>query len=200
MKSLRLVSLITVAGVVGCYSMPLVRGSSSPTVANELAFADETPAPPPIVQVREYWHSSVVTIVAWDPDDAAIGLRTSITRTGKLVGGLRFGDHRLYMTPLYSHDMGGFRYATVSRSEFLLGTRAERDSYSCFYGRECSPMVTVGIRMPDELLRANRDSLVVTFFPIVREEWKITLRKELIAAYLSKVDSVVAVMKKSRST
>lgn len=58
-------------------------------------------------------------------------------------------------------------------------------------------MVTVGVRVPDSLLRANRDSLVVTFFPRVLDPWTITLRRELIAAYLKKVDSVVAELRKT---
>jgi hypothetical protein len=144
-----------------------------------------------VVQVREYWRSSVVTVVAWDPDDPAFGLRTSVTRTGDLVGGLRFGDHQLYMTPLYARYMGGFKYAAVPPGQLLLGTGAQRDPYSCFYGNNCSPMVTVGVRLPDSLLRGNGDSLVVTFYPRVQEPWTIMLRRKLIAAYLKKVDSVV---------
>ena len=60
-------------------------------------------------------------------------------------------------------------------------------------------MVTVSVRIPDSLLRANRDSLVVTFFPRTLDPWTITLRRELIAAYLQKVDSVVAEMNKIAS-
>ena len=58
-------------------------------------------------------------------------------------------------------------------------------------------MVTVGVRIPDSLLRANRDSLVVTFYPRVQEPWTITLRRDLITAYLNKVDSVVAELRKT---
>jgi hypothetical protein len=150
----------------------------------------------PVVQVRAFWRSSVVSIVAWDPDDPAFGLRTSVSRTGELVGGLRFGDHRLYMTPVYAHNMGGFKYAAVPVGHLLLETGSQGDPYSCFFGKECSPMVTVGVRVPDSLLRANRDSLVVTFYPQVQEPWTITLRRELIAAYLDEVDSVVAELRK----
>jgi hypothetical protein len=146
--------------------------------------------------VRAFWRSSVVSIVAWDPDDPAFGLRTSVSRTGELVGGLRFGDHRLYMTPVYAQSNGGFRYAAVTEGDLLLGTGSQTDSYSCYYGNECSPLVTVGVRLPDSLLRANRDSLVVTFYPKVQDPWTITLRRELIAAYLNEVDSVVAELRK----
>jgi len=39
----------------------------------------------------------------------------------------------------------------------------------------------------------------VTFFPSTLDPWTITLRRELITAYLQKVDSVVAEMNKIAS-
>lgn len=200
MKSLRFLCTIFLAGVAGC-SLPMIGGGSSaatPTV--QAVAADAVAIAPPIVQVRAYWRSSVVSVVAWDADDAAFGLRASVSRTGRLVGGLRFGDHRLYITPFYARDMGGFAHAAIMPGgRLLLGTGRQSDPYSCFYGRNCSPMVTVGVRIPDSLLRANRDSLVVTFFPRVLDPWTITLRRELIAAYLARVDSVVAEMRQTRT-
>ena len=121
-----------------------------------------------------------------------IGLRTSVSRSGGELIGRRLGDHSLYMDPLYARDMGGFKYASVTMREILLGTREERDVYSCFYGKDCSPMTTVGVRIPDSILRANQDSLVVRFFPAAVEPWTITLHHDLISAYLKTVDSVVA--------
>lgn len=192
MKSLRLVLTTFVAGVAGC-SLPVIGGGpSAATPALHGVAMDPAAIPPPVVQVREFWRSSVISVVAWDVDDAAFGLRASVSRTGELVGGRQFGDHRLYLTPLYARDMGGFKYASVTLGQPLLGEGTQRDRYSCFYGKECSPMVTFGVGIPDSILRANRDSLVVTFFPSVYEPWTITLRRELITAYLNKVDSVRA--------
>ena len=188
MKSFLLACTACVA-IAGC-SLPLIGRSSS-------AASDPDAVQQPVVQVREFWRSSVIAVVAWDVDDAAVGLRSSVSRTGELVGGLRLGDHRLYMTPLYARDMGGFKYASVTLGELLLGAGAHRDLYSCYYGKDCSPMVTVGVGIPDSLLRANRDSLVVTFFPAVRKPWTLTLRRELIAAYLQKVDSVAAALRQT---
>lgn len=200
MKSLRLVCTTFVAGMAGC-SLPMIGGGSSVETPMVHAVAtDITGVAPPIVQVRGYWRSSVVSVVAWDADDAAFGLRTSVTRTGKLVGGLRFGDHSLYVSPFYARAMGGFAHAAVMPGQLLLGTGTRSDPYSCFYGRNCSPMVAIGVRVPDSLLRANRDSLVVTFFPRVLDPWTITLRRELIEAYLQKVDSVVAELRKNGTT
>jgi len=196
MKAPRILYATFVAGVAGC-ALPVIGGGSSEPMPTMYDVATDTAAAPPVVQVRGFPRSAVVSIVAWDAGDAAFGLRTAVTRTGELVGGLQFGDHRLYMAPLYAREMGGFKYAAVSLGELLLGTGAQRDTHSCFYGRNCSPMVTVGVRVPDSLLRANRDSLVVTFFPSVLEPWTITLRRELITAYLTKVDSVVAELRKT---
>ncbi|MGH7652101.1 MAG: hypothetical protein ACREMS_09685 [Gemmatimonadaceae bacterium] len=206
MKRLTLVcTTVVVAGVMGC-SLPVIGGGSSATTpvtqAGDTAkasvtSADEADVGSPVVQVRAFPGSSVISIVAWNSDDPEFGLRTSVSRTGELVGGLRLGDHRIYMTPFYAHTMGGFKYASVRPNQLLLRTGRQGDSYSCFYGDECSPMATVGVRIPDSLLRANRDSLVVTFYPKIQDSWTITFRRDLIDAYLSEVDSVVAGLRKN---
>lgn len=191
MKSLRFLFTTLLA------TIPMIGGSfDGSTVKSPVATAVYDR--PPTVQVREFWHSAVVTVVAWDEDDSAFGLRTSVTRTGKLVGGLRAGDHRLYMTPYLVRDMGGFAHAAVDpKKGELLRTGTQRDDYACFYGKTCSPMTTVGIRIPDSLLRANRDGLEVMFYPAVQDPWSLYLRRELISAYLIKVDSVVRAMKRT---
>lgn len=196
MKRLGFIFALVVAGLTGCW-LPLGGHNSYSTLAAYDSESGDVVAAEPIVQVRSYWRSPLVTIVAWDPEDPMVGLRTSVTREGKLVGGIQAGDHRLYMTPLYARDMGGFGQATDGSGALLLGSGLQRDSYSCFYGKECSPMVTLGVRVPDSLLRANRDSLVVTIIPKVSDPWTITLRRELIEAYLEKVDAVVADLKRA---
>ncbi len=193
MKGLRFVSTLFVAAVAGC--LPTLNGGSFASLSTPRSgLMSANGSNEPIVQVRDSWRSADVGVFAWDEEDAGVGLSTAVTRWGELVGGNRFGDHRLYMSPLYSQDNGGFKYATVGTRR-LLRLAAKRDSYACFYGKNCSPSVSYGVRIPDDLLRANRDSLVVTFHPAVYEPWTITLRAELITAYLSRVDSVVARMK-----
>jgi hypothetical protein len=199
MKSLRLVCTAFLAGVASC-SFPAIEGrSSGGAPALRLAESDTSDVAPPAVEVRGFSHSEFVTIVASDADDAEFGLRASVNRDGVLVGGLRFGDHDLYVTPLYARAMGGFKYAADTLGHILLRTGARRDNYACFYGSKCWPSITLGVRMPDSLLRHNRDSLVVRFVPDVGDQWTITMRRELIAAYLKKVDSVVADARKSRA-
>lgn len=192
MKSLRFFCTTLLA------ALPVMGGSfdDNKPVPGPVAIAPEGIAP--IVQVRDYWHSAVVTVVAWDVDDPDFGIRTSITRTGKLVGGLRAGDHSLYMTPYLLRDMGGFAHAAVDpKKGELLRAGGGRDDYACYYGKTCSPMVTVGIRIPDSLLREHRDGLEVTFYPRVEDPWTLYLRRELISSYLIKVDSVVKAMRKT---
>jgi len=95
------------------------------------------------------------------------------------------------MTPFYAWYMGGFAHATVEPGKPLLRTGWSGDPYACFFGSQCTPVEAVGVRIPDALLRTHRDSLVVTFHAL-RDSWTITLRRELIAAFLASVDSVVA--------
>jgi hypothetical protein len=164
--------------------------------AVDVAAAATVTLEPPIVQVRDFPGSSVVSVLAWDVEDATFGLRTAVNRNGTLVGGARYGDHQLYMTPFHYWYMGGFTHATAEPGKPLLRTGWSRDAQACFYGTQCSPVDAVGVRVPDALLRANRDSLVVTF-DATRDPWTITLRRELIAAFLTSVDSVVAERRKS---
>jgi hypothetical protein len=198
MRSWHLVITIVGAGVAGCALVP--GGSRSASVAPVASMTDTAAVAtaPPVVQVRGFSRSSIVSVVAWDVDDAAFGLRTEISRTGRLVGGDRLGDHRLYVTPFYAWYQGGYRFAYAVPGKPLLPVGGS-DSYACYYGAHCTPMVTVGVRVPDALLRANRDSLVVTFLPAGQTPWTITLRRELIAAYLTTVDSVVAEMRRVSS-
>jgi hypothetical protein len=194
MKPRRLLGAVLAASVAGC-ALPLFGGRSTPVKpAPQLAAADTVTLAPPIVQVRDFSRSSVVSVVAWESDDARVGLRSEINRNGMLVGGRR-GDHVLYLTPFYVWYMGGFVHAMVEPGKPLLGGGGFSDTYNCYYGSLCTPMTTVRVRLPDSLLRAKRDSLVVTFLPASRDPWTVTLRRELIAAFLTKVDSVVAQMR-----
>lgn len=194
MTSRRLLGAMLVASVSGC-ALPMFGGRTAPTPpALRATTADTVPTAPPIVQVRDFRSSSVVSVLAWEADEARIGLRAEISRNGTLVG-WRAGDHLLYLTPFYAWYMGGFVHATAEPGKPLMRTGELRDSYSCFFGRRCSPLTYVAVRLPDALLRASRDSLVVTFIPTGRDTWTVTLRRELIAAFLTKVDSVVAEMR-----
>jgi hypothetical protein len=192
MRGLRLIQASFVVCVAGC-SLPLIGDSPYAGISAEQEVGRDTAAlAAPIVQVRDFPHSAVASVFAWEPDDAQLGLSTSVSRTGKLVGGLRAGDHQLYMDVYEARRMGGFKYATVTLGHLLLPIRAHKDSQACYYGRVCTPMITLGVRIPDSLLRAHRDNFVVTFHPSALEEWTVTMRPALVTAYLQTVDSLVA--------
>jgi hypothetical protein len=190
--------LSTLAVLAGC-TMPF-RGSPESESRVAHAVTESVKAPATIIQVRTYWGAPTITVVAWDEEDEYFGLRSTVTRTGELVGGNRRGDHQLYMSAMYGDNLGGFTKAAIMPQERKLASGGGgRDLYACFYGRSCSPTVTRSLSIPDSILRANRDSLVVTFFPREYEPWTITLHRELIDAYLHKVDSVVSLSRRVAS-
>lgn len=148
----------------------------------------------PIVQVREYSASSMVSVIGWTSDEPAYGLRAYLRRHGgELVGDYRRGDHRLYMSTTLVRYMGGFDHVRVPNKGLALSGRG-LDDYACFHGDRCSPVQTIWVAIPDSVLRLNRDSLVVTFHPRTAHDWSITLRRELIDPYLGAVDSVAATL------
>jgi hypothetical protein len=162
-----------------------------------------------IVQVRGYYRSSTVDIVAWAPDEPDYGLRASVRRDGELAM-----DHRFYVSSYY---LGvGFFYRTGStlrlgeafarrrfvemiapHEQFLELTGISRDIHNCFGWPTCSPFQTRGARIPDSLLRQSRDSLAVRFYDSNGAELILTLRREVIDPYLAAVDSVTAALRKS---
>jgi hypothetical protein len=158
---------------------------------------------PPIVQIRQYPHSPTVAIVAWAPDDNGFGLSAWLRRDGSLVH-----DHQLYVSTYYNGGVALTNVALlrarwnvaetiVPANQVLLSTGISRDPYHCYWGAECSPYEVRGLRVRDEMLRANRDSIAVRIYGRGGTEMVITLHRELIDAYLSTVDSVSAELRKS---
>ena len=187
------ISCLVVTVAAAACSSPFGRHAAPVAPAVQPSTGNDTTPPPPIVQVRDYWRAASVSVLAWDEYDRGFGLRTSIDRRGILHGGLRSGDHRLYVDAVYAWTMGGFTHAAIMPDTLLLSTGGQRDLYACFYNhKQCSPMFTIGVRIADSLLRAHRDSLVVTFVRRNELPWTITLRRDLITAYLRAVDSIVA--------
>lgn len=184
--------LLTAAVLAACVSPFGKVPAPDAAIAAANASATDT-APPPIVQVRTYRGAPHVDILAWNPGENAFGLRASVALTGELVGAARRGEHTLYVTPEYAREMGGFGAArTTPASQPLLVVGWRRDDYACFYGKQCAPVFAMGFSLPDSILRAHRDSLVVEFSPALTDRWSITLDHNLITAYLKTVDSVVA--------
>ena len=150
----------------------------------------------PVVQVRDLPNAPAIAIVAWDPDNVDIGLRTRIGRDGKDLGDARMGEHRLYLNSVFVDAHGGFAHAVAHDGKLLRNTGNARDMDACRFDNLCSPRETVGLGVPDEWLRQHRDSLVVTLRPRTGQNWTIRLDGRVIDAYLKTVDSVLASLKK----
>ena len=150
---------------------------------------------PPTVEVRDFSWSTTVAIVAWSMDETQYGLRTWLRRDGTY-------DlfHRLYVNTYYVPASRQISRADgMGRPLDLTGI--SRDPHYCFTWPTCSPFETFGALIPDALLRANRDSVTVTFRSRTGTEVPITVRRELVDAYLAAVDSVTAALRgKSRAS
>jgi hypothetical protein len=169
---------------------------------DEYSAYDAVDSAPPIVQVRDYPHSPTVAVLAWEPDENGLGLITQLRRDGTLVS-----DHQLYVStyyngrvtltdsPLLRRANWNVAEAVVPAHEVLLSTGVWRDQYHCYWG-PCSPYEVRGIRIRDEMLRSNRDSIAVKLYGRGDQPLVVTVRRDLIDAYLSTVDSVAAALRK----
>lgn len=150
----------------------------------------------PVVQVRDFPNAPVVAVVAWDTDDADVGLRTRVDHEGKDLGDARVGEHRLYLSSVSVDAHGGFAHAVAHDGKLLRTTSDARDVDACRLNNVCSPRETVGLGVPDEWLRKHRDSIVVTLRPRSGQNWTVRIDGSVINAYLNTIDSVSAAMKK----
>jgi hypothetical protein len=190
--------------LVGC-ALPVIPRTATAAARTALSPTDSVGAATleqvPIVQIREYSHSPTVTILAWAADEPAFGLRAQLRRDGSLVSA-----HRLYVSTYYNGvSLSNLRSAptrlavvqTVAPPQRLLQSMGiSRDVYACFYGIPCSPFEMREVRVPDALLRTNRDSVAVRFYGNGGTELIITVRREVIDPYLAAVDSVATSLRK----
>jgi hypothetical protein len=193
MKTLLLVLAGPVAGSYACAPSILPVTPSTATRVEVAPAQQADSASVATVEVRYYAHSPTVTIVGWDGGDAAYGLRAWLRRDGSLIE-----DHRLYVSTYYTRRRPVFTRAMTSSRPLQL-TGISRDVHACVGGKPCSPLETFGALIPDELLRSNPDSIPVTFYDRGERVLVITLHRDLIDAYLGRLDSVVAVMRKKPS-
>ena len=146
-------------------------------------------AEPSTVELRYFSFSPTVSVVSWPAEESWYGLRTSVRRDGSLVR-----DHRLYVSTFFEPWMRSmYRAAIPPRGLEMIGV--SRDAYACYFGR-CSPFETLSVRVPDDVLRATRDSVTVTFYGSGNRQLLVTLRRDLIDPYLASVDSVSAALRK----
>ena len=146
-------------------------------------------AQPPTIELRYFSFSPTVSVVSWPAEENWYGLRASVRRNGSIVR-----DHRLYVSTYFEPWMRTmYRAAIAPRELKVLGV--SRDSYACHFGR-CSPFETFSVRVPDDLLRATRDSVTVTLYGTGNRQLMVTLRRDLIDPYLASVDSVSAALRR----
>ena len=143
------------------------------------------------VELRSYSFSPHLEILSWTTNDADIGLRAVLRRDGSLVR-----DHRLYVSTYSSVAAGSrFNLALASTRQLKL-TGISRDPKACAGGKACTPSETFGARIPDELLRSNRDGLPVKFYARDGHEVQVTLHRDLINVYLTTVDSITSSLRR----
>lgn len=180
-----LISAASLAGFVACAPPLILRTASTPPPTDTVGAAPERVT----VEVRYFPFSPTVAVVAWAPAEAAYGLRAWIRRDGSLIR-----DHRLYVSTYYEPAVRAFPQAVVP-SKPLLVTGISHDIYACYFGDSCSPPETFGARVPDEVLR-GRDSVAVKFYGRGGRELVVTIRRDLIDAYVAAVDSVSAALRR----
>jgi hypothetical protein len=176
----------------GCAQPLRLNIASSPTTKNLAAAPSDAvsvgPAPA-TVQIRYFTFSPSVSVVAWDPAENGFGLRAAIGRNGSIIR-----DHRIFVSTYYDPAVRAFPNAAVASTKLLL-TGVSHDLYACYFG-DCSPAETFGARIPDELLRAHRDSVPVTFYARGGRALTLTVHRAVIDSYLAAVDSVRAALRR----
>jgi hypothetical protein len=219
MKSLTDVRALALAaaliGLAGC-AFPVMgrlgsagRADFATPSATDLGPTDSVQ--PPVVEVREFPRSSIVSVVAWSPDQPDFGLNARLLRgDGSLIR-----DHRLYVSTYYMGNvptsdsrvytrpvvlgrptrLHGVVQTVTPAKQLLEATGITRDDRACYYDKHsCTPFETFDVRVPDEMLRANRDSVAIRLYTRGGMETIVTLRRDLIDPYLAKVDSVSAAL------
>ena len=174
-----------------------------PVAAVSGSDTEETQATPR-VEIRDFPYAPTLAIVAWSEDDAAAGLRAMLRRDGSLVR-----DHQFYISTSVLGNFNPFAIAATNRppsgryvqtlvpaGRALEVLGSARDEYFCDGGgKTCSPYESFRVRVPDSLLRANRDSITVRLYG-VGSEFVISVNRAVIDPYLAAVDSVSAALRK----
>lgn len=192
----RLIVAVALTGSIACAppinlniapSRARVAGAPSADTIDGTASADT-----PTVVVRYYSFSPTVSVVGWDAEQGAYGLRVTMRRDGSLVE-----DHQLFVSTYYFVDYRPFIRANwhaftqaMELGRPLAFTGLSRDVHHCEGDTHCSAYETLNARIPDEFLRASRDSIVVKLHGRGGREESITLHREMIDAYLERVASV----------
>ncbi len=187
-----------------------IRGNGATPTATDLGPTGDAS---PVIEVREFPRSSIVSVVAWSPDEPDFGLNARLRRgDGSLIH-----DHRLYVSTYYLGNVPvsdtrvytkpvvlgrptrvhGVVETVTPADQVVEATGITHDDRACYYDVHiCTPFETFDVRVPDEMLRANRDSVAIRLYGREGMEMIVTIRRDLIDPYLAKVDSVSAALHK----
>lgn len=175
--------------VLGC-AAPLKLTTASHVVAPSQTESIDAQSDSVIVQVRYFSFSPTVSVLAWNRE-SDYGLRAWIRRDGSLVG-----HHQIYVSTYRHPSLRSLPWASIP-SRPLFTTGISGDNYACYFGKPCSPFETFGAIIRDEVLRPTRDNIPVTFYGYDGSQMIVTLNRDLIAAYLTAIDSVSTELRRS---
>ncbi len=152
-------------------------------------------AQPVVVQVREYEGSTTANVVAWSSRRPNWGLRTAVRKNGSLER-----DHYVFVNTIFLGLKSSPRFVKMlePRVRNLETTIVSNDVHSCYRSDLCSPRSYLAARVPDRLLQARPDSIVLVL-PSERDaSGQVTIRitTNVITPYVATVDSLVAARKK----
>lgn len=151
-----------------------------------------------MLQVREYPQSAEVVVVAWDLNEPDYGLRVAFRRDGTMIR-----DHLFYVStdhpPLGGPDgrpriPSRYVQTVAPAGRALRLTSVRRDAHSCQGTLTCSPKETFAVMVPDDVLRANRDSISLRLTGRAGTDLILSVRRAIIDPYLAKADSVSAAL------
>jgi hypothetical protein len=172
--------------LVAAAAFVVLAGFSRPTRLNPVTAAPSQPGAF-TVQVRDFPSSSTVEIVGWAAP--SFGLRTSVPRKG---GAWRY--HWLYVSTTSVTESANITKAQGMSRSLPLDLNV-RDDQNCL-GDRCSPPAVFRARITDDVLRSNKDKVAVSFFTASGAELPFAVRRDLVDAYLTTVDSVRAALAK----
>jgi hypothetical protein len=204
MRLAPIVALVGCAGLMtmsaGC-SRPLALAVAEPQPNVQIGkpigpvvVVDEEADTLPRVTVRYNTFSPSIDIVAWDAHESAVGLRASVRRDGTVIR-----DHRVFVSTAYFSDWQFFARANwhvftnnILRAQPLLFAGRSQDLYPCDAQVGCSPFESLNLFIPDAVLRAGRDAVIVRAWGSEDRLREIVLPRIVVDAYLAKYDAVTS--------
>ncbi|MEO5590441.1 MAG: hypothetical protein ABIS03_12700 [Gemmatimonadaceae bacterium] len=184
---------LIILGIAGCAHRGPGASGDGIAAANSAA----TDAKAPIVRVYNQPGLATVAVVAWLPDDPDVGLYGVLRRDGSLYRDSHYLSLGYTRSPLLDvTNTGQKQYfeTIVPVGKLLENANAPTGYRLCDDGPPCFEASRYSARLPDDLLRTNRDSVAVRFFR-PGSEVIATIRRDVIDAYLASADSVSRALK-----